>query len=1224
MLFTQIGGHAAPPTVVNDPLKFTTGLLVTGNYVEGFIDLTEQDNPIDMNGFSTGTINISGVPPEADIIAAYLYWETITLETDPNQAAGVTFRDTPIDIDDAVNVKKTSIPLVNNTASCWSAGVPLRMWFFRADVLSFLPVRLDKDDKPTVKRLVNNADLQAHGKPLHEVKLPARQGNQLPESPGASIVIVYQDPSEPLRKIVFYDGQAYVQDSLTETTAQTLRGFYKSAQLANPNTNFSAKITHIMGSGQPNGNERVLFNGTNNAAVVSPPDPITGGSSSQRGWSNLTYDVGNRMPGGNSNGYGEQATTRVDHTSGGGYDCLSWGAIVFSTVVADADPNGDPNIQNGPIGDGIPDGLEAPAANGALKDPDDRVLPNLVGMGATSSQRDLFVEFNALWAPGADPNQIPPFPGTQYGSPSAPYSSTQVTVTDALGHHHVPTPEVLTMIGDRFAAHGIKAHFDVGKPGSINEPGTYHALGVIQHADWVDDYTLPVGQNPNDKYLVSAAFARGRELIEEKACDPTSPTCEFPAYPGAIGWKLGFEIARDAQVGDDGEELTISQLTDPNDPNFFNWSAGTQRRRFDLNRRGLFHYVLNGHFRAKRKSPFPCLTGGVPTGYPPNSTTCSEAPNPEYITPSSSSGIADIPGDGSMVTLGRWEEFVGRPYIRAATIFHELGHNFELWHGGAPAVWGNKFPTATATSTVIEPNCKPYDHSTRSYLHQVHGLFDDQDNIYIDFSGTTRATIDENNLLDDGPLSPAVPPMPTYRPAWYAPFPSALAADLGITSKATRFCSGAKFDLTLPEPSMARVYTETIAESIDWDGDLSTGPDTSASLQDINFDGVVNADSATTNAQHGYNDWANLRLNQMGAGRKFTVFASGDPPVVLLDFGSGDTTPNPLLDFGSGDDGTTNPLLDFGSGGDPPSPLLDFGSGDDGIILLDFGSGDENPILLDFGSGDEPPNPLLDFGSGSQPDIELEVARGMGAAAPYSLTACIVGQDAPPCSDADPNTPNFQRIEVRFQASTNGDIDHYQVQRKRAGFPNGTYQDVVGTATLTTNHIIDPEELPNGVDFTYRVKAHFIDAPPESGWSVPVTITAVNTPPVAVGDSGPTYTAVLNTPLNVAAPGVLSNDNDVDSPSLFKARRARLVGPGTPVEGPAGTFTGPTTSGGVIVLNSDGSFTYTPPSGLTSPPPDTFTYKADDGPWSGDLSIPLSDFSNTVTVTIQVKKKKNP
>ena len=55
--------------------------------------------------------------------------------------------------------------------------------------------------------------------------------------------------------------------------------------------------------------------------------------------------------------------------------------MIFSTEVADVDD------------DGLPDGLED--APGGLKDPNDAELPNLNAMGAASTHRDLFVEYNA-------------------------------------------------------------------------------------------------------------------------------------------------------------------------------------------------------------------------------------------------------------------------------------------------------------------------------------------------------------------------------------------------------------------------------------------------------------------------------------------------------------------------------------------------------------------------------------------------------------------------------------------------------------------------------------------------------------------------------------------------------------------------------------------------------------------------------------------------------------
>ena len=224
--------------------------------------------------------------------------------------------------------------------------------------------------------------------------------------------------------------------------------------------------------------------------------------------------------------FGETATTSVYHQPpNGGYDCITWGAIALSTAVADMD------------GDGLPDGLEDAAAG--LKDPDGKDLPNLNAMGADSGQRDIFIEVNAMRAE----------PGTSYGSAAAPYDSTVNTFTDVDGHDHVPTPEVLKMVGDAYAnapGGGIRAHFDVG------DVAAYHALGLVQHNDWVDDYTSTVA----DQYLVVNG-ARGGEIITETACDPDSPFCHFPDYPGTVLWKLGLQSHRDAMVRDDGTELTL-------------------------------------------------------------------------------------------------------------------------------------------------------------------------------------------------------------------------------------------------------------------------------------------------------------------------------------------------------------------------------------------------------------------------------------------------------------------------------------------------------------------------------------------------------------------------------------------------------------------------------------------------------------------------------------------
>jgi len=90
--------------------------------------------------------------------------------------------------------------------------------------------------------------------------------------------------------------------------------------------------------------------------------------------------------------------------------------------------------------------------------------------------------------------------------------------------------------------------------------------------------------------------------------------------------------------------------------------------------------------------------------------------------------------------------------------------------------------------------------------------------------------------------------------------------------------------------------------------------------------------------------------------------------------------------------------------------------------------------------------------------------------------------------------------------------------------------------------------------------------------------TIGNDPPVAVND---TYDVTEDVPRVVAAPGVLANDSDID---------------GDPIT--AVIFGLPTN--GVVTLNTNGGFTYTPNSNFFGT--DTFTYRASDGQTNSGLA----------------------
>jgi uncharacterized repeat protein (TIGR01451 family) len=126
-----------------------------------------------------------------------------------------------------------------------------------------------------------------------------------------------------------------------------------------------------------------------------------------------------------------------------------------------------------------------------------------------------------------------------------------------------------------------------------------------------------------------------------------------------------------------------------------------------------------------------------------------------------------------------------------------------------------------------------------------------------------------------------------------------------------------------------------------------------------------------------------------------------------------------------------------------------------------------------------------------------------------------------------------------------------------------------------------PDPLFFGSDsFTYRAVG---ECQSEIA-TVSITVTHVNHAPVANDDL---YGTLEDTALNISAPGVLGNDTDVDGDAL----EAVLV------DGP---------SHGVLTLNADGSFGYTPATGFFGA--DSFTYQASDA-----LAV-----SGVATVTVEV------
>ena len=184
-----------------------------------------------------------------------------------------------------------------------------------------------------------------------------------------------------------------------------------------------------------------------------------------------------------------------------------------------------------------------------------------------------------------------------------------------------------------------------------------------------------------------------------------------------------------------------------------------------------------------------------------------------------------------------------------------------------------------------------------------------------------------------------------------------------------------------------------------------------------------------------------------------------------------------------------------------------------------------------------------------------------------------------------------------------------------AGFPAGQAPASVAVADLdgdTHLDVVVANEVPNTVsvlrgagDGTFAAPATFAvgsapfsvaagelngDGRPDlaianrNSDSVSVLLNSTNRAPVAVDD---TYETDEDAALDVAAPGVLGNDGDLDGDDLTVS----------PVSGP---------EHGTLTLDDDGSFTYQPEADYNGP--DAFTYTVSDGSFD----------SNAATVTLSV------
>lgn len=808
---------AHPASAQPGNLNFFKSWTLTGDYlVAGAV---VKDNPLATLADGLATVNITvAAPPngpsEPDIMGAFLVWQTVFGQNDSNIPVGAKFNNHDLAWPDPNNpsVYQTLAYVVNpsGTAPCWSQGggtgapdAARKSKTLRADVLRFLPIV--------------NGKRQAIGQTIPVTVPHSGNGNVTPSTAGLSLIVIYRDRSvtAKLRSIVMYNG-GWTMDQSTEMMTQTVQGFYQgSTETA------SSKMTHIVAGGSPNKPDRLLFRADNE------PDSVIAVNAFQAAWENYTFPASQYTTLGAS-----KVTTTVDHNGEPTFDCLSWGVVLYAIDVQDSD------------GDGIVDRLESPMPQPPITNPDGQPVPDLFAMGANPYVKDIVIEFGYMTAAAGTTYGYPPDAPERALEPSIPEQ-----VIDSMGHSHLPPYASLKMVGDAFKAapvanpynacltwtsqmqlpaslclqNGIRVHFDVG-----NQPEAAYPL--------------------TDGYVVPGSVAGGGEAINEIACnDATSPGCQFPLYPGTVGWKRGFRNYRDEVLA-----VVLGTPPAPAPPTEANCAQAEQdglsyttcQRRFDSNRKTTVHYALMAH------------STGIPKSTDPNS--------PLYHVPRNTSGGGDTyPGGGDFqVTLGQWDGFTGTTLMQATTLMHELGHNLGRKHGG----------------DLDELNCKPNYQSVMNYLFQVSGLVTPLGPV-AGYSSQTLPALDPANLSE----SAGIPNMFYSTTRWYAPLASIPSYVTFGTTAATHHCDGS---IAAPEETpMVRVDNETftsVSPAIDWNANGVVG---GTFAQNISFS--ANASKLL----NGSNDWEHVDLRQVGARRNVGILVDGLFEEMSLDLGSADTGP---------------------------------------------------------------------------------------------------------------------------------------------------------------------------------------------------------------------------------------------------------------------------------------------------------------------------------------------
>ncbi len=257
--------------------------------------------------------------------------------------------------------------------------------------------------------------------------------------------------------------------------------------------------------------------------------------------------------------------------------------------------------------------------------------------------------------------------------------------------------------------------------------------------------------------------------------------------------------------------------------------------------------------------------------------------------------------------------------------------------------------------------------------------------------------------------------------------------------------------------------------------------------------------------------------------------------------------------------------------GDPMSAQLVGGAQHGTVVLALNGGFTYTPVANWFGTD----------------SFTYRISDGLLTAGPVTVTISVADLNDLPTAADDTFSGNEDRVLTFMAPGVLGNDTDPDGNPLSAGLVTGPAD---GTLILRADggfSYTPPAEWAGTATFTYRAS----DGQATSALAtVTLLIAPVNDPPVATAEA---YDATEDTPLLVAAPGVLGNDTDAEATPLTAA----IVTPPTY---------------GTLDLQADGGFTYTPAADWHGQ--DTFTYQATDGEAS----------SAPVAVTLQVAPDNDP